>query len=156
MAAVVTKFRIRSTCAVRVTQARHPVVRVYRQVSHNSSKKKYQKISKLFFWVPPPFLCVCVCVCECGLFVCRRRVDRLIVSGCCVWSTDPDCMSLSKLRDFIFLSRCQRFLSSNSGAAGIDYWSHTHTHTHQKKMYTCIHSIYILLSFSMCIFLFLL
>ena len=73
--------------------------------------------------------------------MCRRRVDRLIVSGCCVWSTDPDCMSLSKLCDFIFLSRCQRFLFSNSGAAGIDYWSHTHTH--QKK---CIH-VYIVFIF---------
>jgi hypothetical protein len=185
VAVVVTKSRIRSTCAGRVTRARHPAVHVCHQVSHtrpnkilknyylvknfkrrkNGGKKKQRKNKKSS---PSSNLLLFVFVCVCsGLFVCvvRRHVDRLIVSaaaGCCVWSTGPPiACPLETCRDF--LSRCQRFCP---GAAGIDYWpppppppkkniKHTHKITKNEKK----ENIFLILSFFSpfpCAYLFLL
>ena len=137
MAAVVTKFRIRSTCAVRVTQARHPVVRVCRQVSHNSSQKKkistkYQNF--FFFESHLPFLCVCVCVWAICVSSSCRSIDcvRLL---CLV---DPIACPFQNFVTLFFCRDANAFCPPTLGLLE-SIIGHTLTHTHTRKnvyMYT--------------------
>ena len=132
MAVVVTKFRIRSTCAVRVTQARHPAVHVCRQVSHTygnknnnfkffckTLRKRRDHLSFFFFWCVWP---ICVSSCrsiDCVRLCCCRLlclVDRLHVP----WN-------------FVTFCRDANAFVLNPGTARIDYWPHIHKQTHTKS-----------------------
>lgn len=90
MVGALTKLRIRSTCDGQVTQESHRAVQVCHQVSHVT--KRHFFLSFIIVFSPPKNWKNCATL----VFV---SIDwlclLLLASPCIVWSTDPNCMSLS-------------------------------------------------------------
>ena len=108
MAVVVTKFKIRSTCAVRVTQARHPVVHVCLQVSHKQISKLFYFKKDLRKWRKKEEFVSLFCVCQ--SIDCVRRLLCLV--------------GRLHVRAWNFLTFCRdaNAFVLNPGTAGIDYF----------------------------------